>query len=298
MRGVQSGPDRGEGRIATLQDGRFSRTAHGVAVRRAAHQLFDEPRVLDDPLALPIIGPEAAEKLRNSPRVQSSTARAFRAFMAARSRYAEDQLAKAVSRGVKQFVVLGAGLDTFAYRNPYPELRVFEVDHPATQAWKRGRLQNTGIAVPQSSVFVPVDFERQTLAAELQRGGLDHKQPAFFSWLGVTPYLTRESCMATLGVIGKMPSGSGVAFDFAVDPKLLGLKQRLALYVLSRRVAAAGEPFQLFFRPEELAKELKQLGFRSTEILGVREINERYFNDRSDGLRVCGDLGKLMGAWV
>jgi hypothetical protein len=95
-----------------------------------------------------------------------------------------------------------------------------------------------------------------------------------------------------------MPSGSGVAFDFAVDPKLLGLKQRLALYVLSRRVAAAGEPFQLFFRPEELAEELKQLGFSGTEILGVREINERYFNDRSDCLRVSGDLGKLMGAWV
>jgi methyltransferase (TIGR00027 family) len=295
---VQSGPDGGEGRIATLQDERFSRTAHGVAVRRAAHQLFDQPRVLDDPLALPIIGREATEKLRASPRVQSSTARAFRAFMAARSRYAEDQLAKAVAQGVKQFVVLGAGLDTFAYRNPYSDLRVFEVDHPATQAWKRGRLQDVGIAVPQSLIFVPVDFEQQTLATELQRGGLDHEQPAFFSWLGVTPYLTRESCMATLGFIGKMPSGSGVAFDFAVDPKLLGLKQRLALFVLSRRVAAAGEPFQLFFRPEELVKELKQLGFRSTEILGVREINERYFNNRGDGLRVGGDLGKLMGAWV
>ena len=218
--------------------------------------------------------------------------------MAARSRYAEDQLAKAVAQGVKQFVVLGAGLDTFAYRNPYSDLRVFEVDHPATQAWKRGRLQDAGIAIPQSLIFVPVDFEQQTLATELQRGGLDHEQPAFFSWLGVTPYLTRESCMATLGFIGKMPSGSGVAFDFAVDPKLLGLKQRLALFVLSRRVAAAGEPFQLFFRPEELVKELKQSGFRNTEILGVREINERYFNNRGDGLRVGGDLGKLMGAWV
>lgn len=281
-----------------MQEGRFSRTAHGVAVRRAAHQLFDQPRVLDDHLALPIIGAEAAEKLRSSAKAQSSTARAFRAFMAARSRYAEDQLAKAVGKGVTQYVVLGAGLDTFAYRNPYVDLRVFEVDHPATQAWKRERLHAAGIEVPQSLIYAATDFERQTLATGLAQSGFNPQLPAFFSWLGVTPYLTRESCMAILGFIAKMPTGSGVAFDFAVDPKLLGLRQRLALHVLSRRVAAAGEAFQLFFRPAELADELKTLGFRSTEILGAAEINARYFSNRNDGLRVGGDLGKLMGAWV
>jgi methyltransferase (TIGR00027 family) len=281
-----------------LQEGRFSRTAHGVAARRAAHQLFDQPRVLDDPLALPIIGPEAAAKLRSSPRAQSVAARAFRAFMAVRSRYAEDQLATAVKQGVRQYVVLGAGLDTFAYRNPYPGLRVFEVDRPATQDWKRGRLQSAGIAVPQSVAYVPVDFERQQLAVELERGGLDLKLPAIFCWLGVTPYLTRESCMATLGFVGKMPAASGVAFDFAVDPKLLGVRERVALYVLSRRVAAAGEPFQLFFRPAELVDELKKLGFTRTEMLGAQEINIRYFSNRSDGLCIRGDVGRLMGAWV
>ena len=102
-----------------MQEGRFSRTAHGVAVRRAAHQLFDQPKVLDDPFALPIIGAQAVEKLHASPKASSSMARAFRAFMVARSRYAEDQLAKAVEHGVAQYVVLGAGLDTFAYRNPF-----------------------------------------------------------------------------------------------------------------------------------------------------------------------------------
>lgn len=281
-----------------MQEGRFSRTAHGVAVRRAAHQLFDQPKVFDDPLALPIIGAEAGEKLRSSPGTQSSTARAFRAFMAARSRYAEDQLASAVAQGVKQYVVLGAGLDTFAYRNPHPDLRVFEVDHPATQAWKRRRLQSAGIAVPEFLTYAAVDFERQTLAAGLEQGGFDAASPAFFSWLGVTPYLTRESCMATLAFIAKMPSGSGVAFDFAVDRKLLNLGQRLALYLLSRRVAAAGEPFQLFFPPAELAKELRDLGFHRTEILDTEEINARYFKDRADGLRVGGGLGQLMGAWI
>jgi methyltransferase (TIGR00027 family) len=218
--------------------------------------------------------------------------------MAARSRYAEDQLAKAVEQGVAQYVVLGAGLDTSAYRNPHAQLRVFEVDHPATQAWKIEQLQTAGIPVPPSLRFVPVDFERQTLADGLEQGGFDANSPAFFSWLGVTPYLTRESCMATLRFIAQLPRGSGVAFDFAVDPKLLNLRQRLALHVISARVAAAGEPFQLFFRPAELAEELRRIGFQRTEILDTDEINARYFKDRADGLRVRGGLGQLTGAWV
>jgi methyltransferase (TIGR00027 family) len=189
-----------------------------------------------------------------------------------------------VERGVAQYVVLGAGLDTSAYRSPHGRLRMFEVDHPATQAWKLERLQAAGIAIPASLKFAPVDFEQQTLPAGLEQAGFDFGSPAFFSWLGVTPYLTRESCMATLRFIGQLPPGSGVAFDFAVDPKLLNLGQRLALHVLSRRVAAAGEPFQLFFRPTELAEELRSMGFQRTEILGTEEINTRYFKDRADGL--------------
>ena len=114
----------------------------------------------------------------------------------------------------------------------------------------------------------------------------------------MTPYLTRESFVATLSVVAKMPTGSGVVFDFAVDRKLLNLGQRLALYVLSRRVAAAGEPFQLFFHPAELAKEVRDLGFQRMEILDTEEINARYFKDRADGLRVGGGLGQLMSAWV
>jgi methyltransferase (TIGR00027 family) len=278
----------------------FSRTANKVAIRRAAHQLFDQPKVLDDPLAVPIIGVEAAEKLRSNPKErQHPISRTFRAFMAARSRYAEDQLAKAIEERVAQYVVVGAGLDTFAYRNSHAAyLQVFEVDHPATQAWKLEHLQTAGIAIPTSLKFVPVDFERQTLAAGLAQGGFDSGSPAFFSGLGVTPYLTRESCIATLRFIAQLPPGSGVAFDFAVDPKLLNLRQRLALHAISRRVAAAGELFQLFFRPTELAQELRNMGFQRTEILDTEEINARYFKDRADGLRVRGGLGQLMGAWV
>ncbi|MGD0570758.1 MAG: class I SAM-dependent methyltransferase [Candidatus Sulfotelmatobacter sp.] len=197
-----------------------------------------------------------------------------------------------------QYVVLGAGLDTFAYRNPHSGLRVFEVDHPATQAWKRECLQAAAIAIPTSLTFVPIDFEQQTLADGLVRSGLNTDAPAFFSWLGVTPYLTREACMTTLAFVAKMPSGSGVVFDFAVDHKLLNLGQRMALAALSKRVAAAGEPFQLFFDPKQLQEDLKNLGFHRTQLLQGKELNERYFGDRNDGLMVRGGLGHLMGAWV
>jgi methyltransferase (TIGR00027 family) len=282
-----------------MQEGKFSTTAHRVAMRRAAHQMFDNPKVLDDPFAVPIIGRQAAETLRNNSReARSRFERPFRAFLAARSRYAEDELAHAVASGVTQYVVLGAGLDTFAYRNPHPGLRVFEIDHPATQAWKQERLARVGIPIPPSLTFVPVDFERKTLADGLEESGFHRNQPAFFSWLGVTMYLTRKSCMATFAHVAKMPAGSGVAFDFAVDPKLLNLGQRLALHVLSRKVASAGEPFQLFFDPEALASELKHLGFNRTEMLDGEQINSRYFKDRTDGLRISGGLGQLMSAWV
>ena len=286
-----------------MQEGKFSKTAQRVAIRRAAHQLLDEPRVLDDPLALRIIGSEAAAALRSDPKEDHAFARAFRAFMAARSRFAEDELARAVETGVSQqritqYVILGAGLDTFAYRNPHPGLRVFEIDHPATQDWKREQLQSAGIPIPPSLTFVPVDFEHQTLANALARSGLDLNAPAFFSWLGVTPYLTREACMTTLSVIAKMPAGSGVVFDFAIDPALLNAGQRQALDALSKRVAAAGEPFQLFFDPAKLQHELKTLGFRRTEFLQGAQINARDFQNRADGLCVRGGLGHLMSAWV
>lgn len=281
-----------------MQEGKFSSTAQRVAIRRAAHQLLDQPRVLDDPLALRIIGSETAEELRSNPKEHHAFSRAFRAFMAARSRYAEDELAQAVAHGVTQYVVLGAGLDTFACRNPHPGLRVFEVDHPATQAWKREQLQAAGIPIPSSLIFVPIDFERQTLADGLQHSGFNASSAAFFSWLGVTPYLTREACMTTLSFIAKMPAGSGVVFDFAVDPSLLNPGQRQALDALSKRVAAAGEPFQLFFDPGKLRDELKSLGFHSTEFMQGKELNARYFKDRTDGLLVRGGLGHLMGAWV
>ena len=199
---------------------------------------------------------------------------------------------------VRQAVVLGAGLDTFAYRNPHKEARVFEVDHPATQEWKRERLQAESIMIPSNLTYVPVDFEHQTLATRLEESGFDANSPAFFSWLGVVPYLTRVAFLTTLTFIATLPAGSGVVFDFAVESKLLGIKERLFLAALSARVAAAGEPFRLFFYPDRLAAEMKTLGFRTVEILDAAQINARYFHNRADGLRIAGNTGRLLCAWV
>jgi methyltransferase (TIGR00027 family) len=186
-----------------MKAGRPSTTAQSVAIRRAEHQLFDFPHVLDDPIALRIIGPEGAASIAlRCWFAYFPGPRAMRAFMAARSRYAEDQLARAIASGTAQYVVLGAGLDTFAYRNPYTDsaLRVFEVDHPDTQAWKRHRLASTAIPIPYPVTFVPVDFGRQP-ETELEKAGFKPDEPAFFSWLGVTPYLSKEIVMATFARI-------------------------------------------------------------------------------------------------
>jgi len=279
-----------------MKEGTASKTAFGVAMRRAAHQILDDPKVLDDPIAVPIAGSDAAAKIRSDGRFQSPFGRRFRAFMVARSRYAEDQLAAAIHRGARQYVVLGAGLDTFAYRNPFPSLGVFELDHPATQAWKQERLREAGVPIPQNLVYAPIDFEKQSLGAALEAASFDATAVTFFSWLGVTPYLTREAAMSTFRYIAKMPPGSAVAFDYAVSRQSLNILQRIALDALSRRVAKAGEPFQLFFEPAELARSLKELGFHTIEDLGSREINTRYFSNRADGLSVAGAVGRLMCA--
>jgi methyltransferase (TIGR00027 family) len=275
-----------------------SLTAHRVARRRAVHQLLDEPLVFTDPLALDILGPERARELRADPRRRETNRFAvlLRAFLAVRSRVAEDTLAELVARGLRQYVVLGAGLDTFAYRNPHRGLRVWEVDHPATQAWKRERLAAAAIAVPDPAPFVPVDFEREELGTALARSGLDPRSPVFFSWLGVTPYLHIEAIDATLGfVAGATRAGGGIVFDYGVPPSRLRLRARILFWVLTRRLKRIGEPWRTFFEPDELVEKMRTLGFATVEDLSGETLNERYFAERTDGLRV-GVLGHVLRA--
>jgi len=279
-----------------METGKASKTALGVAIRRAAHQIMDRPPVLDDPISVRLVG---SGYPRHMERAMHRVARDFRAFMAVRSRYVEDKLAEAVAQGIRQYVVLGAGLDTFAYRNPFPSLRVFEVDFPATQEWKKAMLGEALIGLPADLTFVPLDFERQTLAEGLAEAGFDAEKPAFFGWLGVIPYLTMEAFRATLGAIGQLPAGSGVGFDYALAPETLTPAGRIAFDALADRVAAAGEPFQLFFTPEALQTELRSAGFRRFEQLDSEQLNELYFKERADGLRLSTvGLGMLVTAWV
>ena len=274
-----------------------SLTAQRVAMRRAAHQLFDDPRVFEDPLAIPILGEEPAARLRSGDR-EAGGSRHIRAFMAARSRYAEDELTAAIARGATQYVVLGAGLDTYAYRNAHSRLRVFEVDHPATQSWKRRQLESAGIAIPSSLTFVPTDFEEQSLGSVLESSGFQNGEISFFSWLGVTPYLTAEAAMATLAFIGSLPAGSGVVFDYAIERSSLDSVEQMAMDALASRVARAGEPFRLVLDARALNRMLRVAGFHHIEDLGPAQIDERYFAGRADGLRVAAGLAHLVNARI
>ncbi|SFM61498.1 MULTISPECIES: class I SAM-dependent methyltransferase [Rugamonas] len=269
---VAAAPDAG-----LLDAGRPSRSALAVAMLRAAHQLLDGASVFADPLALAIIGPALAAQVRDEPaRFDAGLGRVLRMAMALRSRVAEDELARAVARGVRQYVVLGAGLDTSAYRNGVADLRVFEVDHPATQVWKRGLLDAAGIAMPATLNLVPLDFERDTLGAALAGAGCRLDQPVFFSWLGVTLYLSDQAIFATLAQVAALPAGSGIVFDYGVAPELLEPMARMGMQHIARKYAAEGEPWKSFFDPAELARRLHGLGFSALADSGAAELLARY----------------------
>jgi methyltransferase (TIGR00027 family) len=281
-----------------MEEARPSRTALRVALRRAAHQLYDaQPLVFDDPIAVPILGDTYAEELHRTPtRPDRPFSVALRAFLVARSRYAEDNLARALARGVTQYVLLGAGLDTFAHRNPHPHLRVFEVDHPATQQWKRELLATGDMPAPANLTYVPVDFERQSLPEQLNSAGFNPLNATFFAWLGVVPYLTLEAFRFTINFIAAQPDGTGVVLDYSQPRSALPFLEKLAHDSLASRVQLAGEPFHLFFTPTEIASELT--AFRDLEDLGSSQINARYFTGRTDNLKVLGSAGRLLSAWL
>jgi methyltransferase (TIGR00027 family) len=277
-----------------------SHTAQLVALHRAAHQLLDRPTVLDDPLAIDVLGAEVAADIRADPARYETERHAsyLRAFVAVRARLAEEQLSRLRAAGVEQYVVLGAGLDTSAYRDSRPELplHVWEVDHPATQAWKRQRLREAAITVSQRVAFVPIDFEHQTLPQVLAAAGFDRSGGAFFSWLGVVPYLTRSAVLSTLEYVADATqSGGGVVFDYSLAPEVLTPRQRAVFDALGERVRSAGEPFQSAFVPAELIDRLRGLGFRFAEDFSTEALNARYMAERADGLRV-GQLAHIMWA--
>lgn len=270
-----------------MQEGQPSRTAERVALERAAHQLLDTPHVLEDPLAIRLLSVEHRDQLLAHPahHDRSPLSRPTRAIVVVRTRVAEDELA---ASGAAQYVLLGAGLDTFAYRNPHPHVQVFEVDHPATQAMKRERLAAAGIAAPANLTFAPCDFSRDQLADALAAAGFDRTRPAVFAWLGVVMYLDYADVIETLRYIASMPPRSAVVFDYGQPPEVVPWLHRIFYRKLLNRFAEMGEPWKCFMQPEPLRAELLSLGFTSVEDFGGSEINGRYLANRTDSLKARG----------
>jgi methyltransferase (TIGR00027 family) len=265
-----------------MEAGQPSRTALGAAGHRAAHQVLERGSIFADPLAIRILSGEGEEFITRDS--ADSSSRKLRLFIAVRARFAEDALAAALSRGVCQIVVLGAGLDTFAYRGTVQEhVRIFEVDHPATQEWKRKRLAEVAIPAPPALTFAPVDFEREALGSGLERAGFDPGQRTFFSWLGVVPYLTKPAVLETLRHIANLSAGGEVVFDYANPRSGSAQAARDVDHdALGKRVASVGESFKSYFETEVLLATLVGLGISDIEDLGPDQIRARFFpNHRS-----------------
>jgi methyltransferase (TIGR00027 family) len=296
-----------------MEEGRPSATAMVAAMMRAAHLLWDgEPKILEDDLALGLSGVESEAALRAALNaLQTELTQRFpltlvqsllqytRAGVTLRSRYAEDELAKAIERGVSQYVILGAGLDSFAYRRRdlAGVLRVLEVDHPATQHWKQVRLQELRVDLPPHLTFIPLDFERQTIVEALSAGGYHPEEPAFFSWLGVTWFLTEETIYQTLHLIASTALGSEIVFEYPIAEALLEEEERQMLAIIKALGVARGEPVRSLFEPARLMTRAQELGFGRVWDFGPEEANPRYFAGRSDGLQFS-KIGRLLKARV
>jgi methyltransferase (TIGR00027 family) len=255
-----------------------SRTAFSAATHRAVHQVIEDGKIFKDGLALTIIGLKP-EEIRHDEETSTSR-RGMRMFIAARSRFAETALMHAVEqRGVRQIVILGAGLDTFAYRNQLTDnIRIFEVDHPATQAWKRRRLELAGIACPDSLIYAPVDFENDTLLDGLKSAGFEPTQRTFFVWLGVVPYLTEQAIDGTLSMISSLPGGAEVVFDYSDPPSTFSAELAAIHEARAKRVAAVGEPFLSYFDPPVLHEKLRRQGFSEIDDVTGRRLVSNYFD--------------------
>ncbi|WP_117195226.1 class I SAM-dependent methyltransferase [Rhizobium terrae] len=258
-----------------------SRTAKQVAGSRAAHQIIDNASVFKDPYARVILDAESIAAADEKARDPST--KPFRMFLAARSRFADDCIAREAGLGLRQVVMLGAGLDTFGLRNPHRDagLRVFEVDHPATQAWKKERLAASEIALPSELTFVPVDFERDDLAEKLEASGFRKDERALYVWLGVVPYLEKQTVFSLLRFVAGSAE-AGIIFDYSEPLENYAPERRARAATMAARVAAAGEPWITLFDPTELARELTAMGFHHIEDLGPSATARRYFGASAD----------------
>ena len=276
-----------------------SRTALAVAWLRAAHQVLEAaPRILEDPVAPRLLGPDTESAIRTGAEpFQNPATRGLRSSVVLRSRHAEEQLQLAVRRGVRQYVLLGAGYDTFALRQPSwaQALRIFEVDHPGSQADKRRRIAEAGLEAPANLVFAPVDFEHEALLDGLRRHGVDTAQPAFFSWLGVTMYLTKDAVAATLHATAAFAPGSGIVLTYAA-PRGHDAGSDNAQAELAQRAAQLGEPWRSWYEPQEIEAALREASYGTVEFLTLDEARARYYAPRPADLPMPSRVS-IVSAW-
>ena len=276
-----------------MTDRHSSNTAFRAATLRAVHQLIDEePKILNDPVVLRLLDASTLDHVHLNPeKFRTPSMKAMRAHVVMRSRYTEDCLAKAVDNGVQQYLILGAGLDTFPYRQPHGAgaLRIFETDHSASQRSKRERLAMAGIEVPSNVELIACDFETTSLRDCLRKSNFDFGKPTFLSWLGVTMYLSTDANAAVFRFVSSLPRSSEIVFTFASpastakengrEPSIVGF------------AAAHGEPWRTRFDPNDLAHKLHGLGFSTVSFLSASEADTRYFRGRHDGLHAPRKVG-------
>jgi methyltransferase (TIGR00027 family) len=260
-----------------MPDYKASHTALGAAYLRAAHQLLEaKPLLFDDPVALPLLGPEALKLIRDTAdNYRTPEMLALRSHIVLRSRFTEDRLAVAVSRGITQYVILGAGFDTLALRQPAWSqiLKIIEVDHAGTQTMKRSYIAAAGLAMPKNVVFADIDFENESLHDGLLRHNISMHKPTFFSWLGVTMYLKEDAIDAVLRSVAMFPAGSEIVLTFRTP-------SGDSPSPLAQSVANLGEPWVSCFEPDALEAKLLGAGFSNVEFLTPAEAKARYFRQR------------------
>jgi methyltransferase (TIGR00027 family) len=278
-------------REASIMDGNQTtvpdHTAVRVALWRALHvQVDSAPHVLEDEIGLQLAAPGAA--WRDRPDMNPQWTRGYRAAIVARARLIEDLVIERVHQGSRQYVILGAGLDTFAQRRTElaGQLRVFEVDKPETQEWKRRRLVELGLGIPRHLQLVPVDFEAgESWLRKLEENGFEKSKPAIVASTGVAMYLTREANRATLREIATLAPGSALAMTFMLPDELVDPEERAQYEMVQERARAAGTPFLSFFQPSEILELAREAGFREVKHVSRAELIRRYFAGRADGLQ-------------
>jgi methyltransferase (TIGR00027 family) len=272
-------------------------TAVRVALWRALHvQVDSPPHVFEDEVGLKLVAPD--DGWRNRPDMSHFT-RPFRASIVARARFIEDLLAEQVPRGIGQYVILGAGLDTFAQRQPTlaSRLLVFEIDQRGPQAWKRQRLLDLGLGIPPFLRFVPVDFEAGDAWWErLAASGFDSRRPTVVASSGVSMYLTRNAIWATLRQVAALAPGSTLVMTFLLPLELADPEVRPGLEMAEKGARASGTPFISFFTPSEMLTLAREAGFREVQHVSADTLNQRYFAGRMDGLRTPNNAEELLVA--